>query len=245
MVAIPVRAEDPTLEALDAILKSEQRPYVSKNIGFGVIGEECGRKIWYKINSTEPEIFEANTLRIFRNGHSDESAMAEDLRKIEGIELHTHDPNRGNKQYKLDALGGRFTGRLDGMIRGLKQAPSAWHVWEHKSTNEKKFNELKKCIEKHGIKNALENWDVIYFSQAQSNMLHSGVDRHYLTCGTPGLRQVISVRTNLDGPYAMALVDKAEKIINSAVPPARISEKPDWFQCRFCSFRDECHGKNT
>lgn len=244
MVTLPIIV-DPTLEALNVILEKEQRPYVSKNIGFGVIGKECSREIWYKINSTEPEIFDADTLRIFRNGHTDEAQMAEDLRKIDGIELHTHDPNRDNKQYKLDALGGRFTGRLDGMIRGLRQAPTSWHVWEHKSANEKKFRELQNAIAKYGVKSALENWDKTYFAQAQSNMFHANkiakVERHYLTCGTPGLRSVISVRTNLDKTYAAALEDKAERIINATSPPAKISEKSDFFLCRFCNFHGICH----
>lgn len=239
MVALPPRG-DPTLEAIDCSIESDQIPYASKNIGFGEIGHECSRYLWYKINATEGETFSAATLRIFRNGHQDEAAMAADLRRVEGIELWTHDPNRDNKQYKFETLGGRFTGRLDGVILGLKQAPKTPAIWEHKSTNEKKFAELQKLIDKHGEKDALRHWNMLYFAQAQSNMFHAGLDRHYMTVSTPGLRSVLSLRTELSKEYAESLVGKADRIIKATVPPERIGG-PDWWACKFCRFYNMCH----
>lgn len=232
MVEIPPRT-DPTLDAVNAAIESEQSPYASKNIGFGEIGHECSRYLWYKINLNEPEVFNVDTLRIFRNGHADEAAMAADLRKVEGIELYTHDPERDNKQYKLDALQGRFTGRLDGVIVGLKQAPKTTCVWEHKSTNDKKFDAL--------LKNpSLRDWNFVYYCQAQSNMLHSELDRHYMTVSTPGLRRVTSIRTELDKEFAKSLVQKARRIIEAQEPPERIGDAT-WYVCKYCRFYDKCH----
>ena len=234
MVQVPDRA-DPTLDAVNAALEAEQSPYASKNIGFGEIGHECSRYLWYKINLDLPEVFNADTLRIFRNGHNDEAAMAADLRKVQGIELYTHDPERENKQYKFDALDGRLTGRLDGVIVGLKQAPKTPHLWEHKSVNDKKFEAL--------IKNpVLKDWDLKYYAQAQTAMLHADLDRHYMTVSTPGLRRVTSVRTELDKEYAKSLVQKAKRIIDAKEPPERIGG-PDYYICKFCRFYDECHNK--
>lgn len=234
MVKIPDR-DDPTLAALNEVLVSEQQPYASKNIGFGEIGHDCSRYLWYKINLNEPEVFNADTLRIFRNGHADEAAMAADLRKVEGIELYTHDPERDNKQYKLDALDGRFTGRLDGVIVGLKQAPKTPHIWEHKSANDKKFDELLKTKD-------LRSWNFTYYCQAQSNMYHAELDRHYMTVSTPGLRRVTSLRTELDKEFAKSLVKKAERVIEAKEPPERIGG-PDWHVCKWCRFYGVCHGK--
>lgn len=239
MVKIPDRS-DPTLDALNAALEAEQQPFSSKNIGFGVIGDSCSRKIWYSINLDMSERFDANTLRIFRDGHDAEAKMAADLRKVDGIELYTHDPNRENKQYKVDNLEGRFTGRLDGVIVGLKQAPNTPHVWEHKNVNEKKFKALQKLIEQVGEKNALKEWNIVYYAQAQSNMYHAELDRHYMTVSTPGLREVMSVRTELDKEYAEFLVQKAKRIIEAKEPPERIGG-PDWFECKYCRFHDICH----
>ncbi len=147
-----INPTDPTLDAINAALEKAQEPRTSKNIGFGAIGHPCRLKLFNDINATEGEMFSEKTLRIFRNGHKDEDLMASDLRMVDGIELHTHDPNREGKQYKLDALGGRLTGRLDGAIKGLKQAPKTWHIWEHKSVNDKKFDLLEKLkIKKYDL----------------------------------------------------------------------------------------------
>lgn len=233
---------DPTLEAVNAALENGQEPRTSKNIGFGAIGHPCRLKIYNDINTDIPEVFKADTLRIFRNGHLDEATMASELRLLDGIELHTHDPNRGGKQYKLDNLGGRLTGRLDGVIKGLKQAPATWHVWEHKSVNQKKFDKLEKLKVQHGEKQALKIWDEVYYAQAQMNMFHAELDRHYLTVSTPGVRVVTSCRTELDGGYAEMLIRKAEHIINAKNPPERISNNPEDFICKFCRWREKCHG---
>lgn len=232
MVLIPDKS-DPTLAAVDSALESEQTSYVSKNIGFGEIGHDCSRYLWYKINVDEPEIFNAGTLRIFRNGHEDEAKMAEDLRRVRGIELYTHDPERNNKQFKFDNLDGRLTGRLDGVIVGLKQAPKTPHIWEHKSCNDKKFDALIKV-------GGLKEWDIKYYAQAQSNMYHAELDRHYMTVSTPGLRRVTSVRTELDKEYAESLVAKAKRIIEAKEPPERIGG-PDWYACKYCRFYERCH----
>ena len=47
--------------------------------------------------------------------------------------------------------------------------------------------------------------------------------------------------TNLD--EARRLRDKAERIIRAPEPPPRCSEDPAWFECRWCPFRDICHGE--
>jgi len=235
MVLIPERG-DPTLDAVNEAIEREQLPHASKNIGFGEIGHECSRFLWYKINSQEGERFTADTLRIFRNGHEDEAAMARDLRKVEGITLYTHDPERDNKQYKFENLDSRFQGRLDGVVVGLKQAPKTFHIWEHKSVGDKKFEAL--------IKNpVLKDWNIVYYAQAQSAMLHAELERYYMTISTPGLRRVTSLRGELDREFAESLVDKARRIINATEPPERISNDPCWFQCRYCRFQGVCHGK--
>lgn len=240
-----IHKPDPTLEKLNSILESEQQLRTSKNIGFGAIGHPCRRKLWYDINIEEPEVFKNTTLRIFRNGHNDEALMISDLQKIPGIELHDKDPERGNKQFKLDLLEGRLTGRLDGAIRGLIQSPFTWHVYEHKSTNQKKFDNFNKIKQKNGEKETLRNWDEIYFAQAQLNMYASGMERHYITVSTPGVRDVTSARTEVNKSYAQEMERKAEYIITAKIEPDRISNDKESFGCKFCRWKERCHGKKT
>ncbi len=239
MAKIPTY-RDPTIEDIQQKIVDSQELMSSKNIGFGVIGEKCNRKLWYNINNDETEKFSHETLRIFRNGHRDEAVMAEELRLVDGIELHTHDPNRGNKQYKLDDFDGRFTGRLDGVIRGLKQSPKKWHVWEHKSVKDEKFDKLIQLIIELGEKNALEKWNFVYYCQAQSNMKYSDLDSHYMTVSTPGLRRVTGLRTELDIKFADALSMKAKRIINAKEPP----ERNKTHECNWCRWKDICLNEN-
>jgi hypothetical protein len=173
--------------------------------------------------------------QIHLESHNAESAMASDLRKIEGITLYTNDPERENKQYKFDLLGGRLTGRLDGVIVGLLQSPKTPHIWEHKNVNEKKFKELQKL-------KSIKGWDERYSAQAHLGMFAAELDRHYLTVSVPGLRDVYSVRSKIDVNYAEGLISKAERIIKAKEPPERIGG-PDWFQCKYCRFYNTCHGK--
>lgn len=230
MVKIPERP-DPTLDSVNTALEAEQDLFPpSGNIGFGDIGR-CSRYIWEKVNATVAERHNSDSLRIFRSGHRAEALMAEDLRKVTGVTLHTCDPQRDEKQYKLDNLNGRFTGRLDGVILGLIQAPNTYHIWEHKEVNELKFKKLIKAINEVGEKNALKEWDQVYFAQAQSNMFHAGLDRHYLTVSTMGLRQVISLRTELDKEVALALIEKAKRILNMKSPPECTCDSWSKFRC--------------
>lgn len=41
-------------------------------------------------------------------------------------------------------------------------------------------------------------------------------------------------------------IDRAVKIIRARDAPPKINEKPDFFMCRFCPFKEICHNaKNT
>jgi hypothetical protein len=48
-------------------------------------------------------------------------------------------------------------------------------------------------------------------------------------------------RIEADSAMAERLLDKAGRIIFAQHPPARISEDPAWFECRFCDHHAVCH----
>lgn len=243
---------DPTLLAIDQALVDEQDVWSSNNIGFGMIGEPCSRSIWYSINLNKPEWHSADKLRIFRNGHREEAMMADDLRKVPGIELHTHDPARDNKQYKMEDLNGRFQGRLDGLIRGLIQAPAYFHTWEAKCQEDKYFNKIEKLKTQYNDNDALHKYNPKYYAQVQCGIKYANlqlkqfapITRGYMTICTPGLRRVTSLRIEYKKAFADAMTDKAARIISSKEPMERISNDPENFQCRLCRHREVCHGKN-
>lgn len=239
MVNIPEQ-KDPTLEAMYFEIEGLQEKKRRDYIGASAIGNPCARQIWYEYNGYERKPFNAKTLMNFEDGHYSEDLTAARLRLIQGIELHTH--NEDGSQFGFKAMDGKFGGHCDGFIRGLLQAPKAWHVWEHKACGQKKYNEFISKKEKHGEKNVLQKWNETYYVQAQLYMHYSKLDRHYLTVALAGSREYQSCRTEYKPEIAEQYIDRAEKILNATEPPRRKSEKSDFYLCKWCDFKDICHG---
>lgn len=230
-----------TLDAVDRALVAESQKQKPRTyLGFSEIGEQCERRLWYRINQYPRLPFDAASLRRFEDGHLGEALMAKRLRMVEGIELHTAGDD--GEQFGFSDLNGMFRGHMDGAIKGILEAPQTWHVWEHKQTDEKKMNDLRKLKNDKGEKNALEQWDFTYYCQAVLYMHYSGMRRHYLTVSSAGGRAYTSCRTDENNKLAFSLREKAERIIASPSEPARINENPSFYKCKFCEFRNVCHG---
>lgn len=243
---IPLAPKDPTLEAVKLAMQAKQSLEPRRGyLGASLIGEQCARKIWYAINQDtlshklKPYSFE--TLAAFDDGHRTEQLVIDRLRMVEGIELF--DKDEGGKQFGFSHLGGKLRGHVDGIIKGLKQAPSAVHVLEVKCSADKKFNEFCSIRAAHGEKKTLKKWNEQYFVQAQLYMHFMQIDRHYLVCALAGGRDMQSCRTEYEPEVALKYIDRAEKILDSRTEPPRISDKPDFWQCRFCNYAEHCHKK--
>lgn len=238
MVTLP-EFSDLTLQAVDQALiaKQEQRKQRGR-LYFSQIGRECEREIWYNVNDYSCEPHNAQTLRRFEDGQRGESLMAERLRLVGGVELWTHDEN--GEQYKYSDFNNRFSGRIDGAIIGLVEAPKTLHCWECKVTNEKKFSEFQKIKSLLGEKNTLEKWDFSYYATAILYMHYGNFDRHYLTVCTPGGRDYSSCRTESNNNFAKHLIQKAKRILESKEPPQRISENKSFYKCKICNHYATC-----
>ena len=162
------------------------------------------------------------------------------LMDIPGIQLITHD-EEGN-QYGFSDFDGKFKGHYDGAIKGILEAPKTWHVWEHKEVNEKGFNKFHSIKNERGTKNTLEKWNERYYAQAQVYMHYTGMKRHFTTVSTMGGRDYQTCRTNYDKARAEEYIRKAQVIIDAQKPPAKISDRPDFYMCRWCAYKEECHG---
>jgi hypothetical protein len=243
MALLPPRAiQDPTLAAVDkAMEEREARMPRRTYLGMSAIGGECSRKLWYSYHQPEPERFNAATLRRFADGHRSEDLMADRLRLVDGITFLTLDPESG-RQFEVTDLDGRFKGHMDGVIKGILQAPHSWHVWEGKCVNEKKFAKFQSLKQKRGEKETLKEWDPVYYAQAQCYMGYAEMSRHYLTVCTPGGRDWDSCRTEFNKADFEAIKDKAKRILEARVPLAKISNDPNWHVCKWCHYSEKCHG---
>lgn len=238
-----VSHQTPTLDAVSRAIEERgniEDPTRGLTLGMSVVGEECRRKAWYKFHFVFKERFDAATLLRFEDGHAQEDVMAARLRLLPNIELHTHDEN--GKQYGFTDFGGHSKGFMDGVILGLLEAPKTWHVWEHKATSEKKFNELKRVIEKLGEKSALREWNPVYYTQAQLYMLHSGLNRHYMTVSTAGGREYTSIRTEYNPAFAEGERLRSRQIIFSQEPLDKVmGASEQFYACKLCPAFNVCH----
>lgn len=242
MVALPAMNADPTLAAADRALEEKENAQERRGyLGMSSIGKECERASWFDFRWITRAKFDAEALKRFADGHHGEDVQAARLRLVPGITLHTH--TEDGEQFGFSDNTGHFRGHMDGAILGLLQAPATWHVWEHKQVGEKKQAKLASLKAKMGEKQALAEWDAVYHAQAMLYCHYSGMDRHYLTCSTPGGRSTISVRTDKDSDFALRLIAKAERIITSANPPARPYNDPSFYVCKWCQHSDVCWGE--
>jgi hypothetical protein len=169
--------------------------------------------------------------RLFETGDLAEDRFASNLRAI-GCTVHT--VNDDGNQYAVSAYGGHFSGHMDGCILGLPEAPSAWHVGEFKTHNTKNFRKLKS----HGVKESFPK----HYCQMMIYMHLTGMKRAFYFAVLKDTDELYSERIHYNEHEAKALMSRAERIIKAQEPPQGVSDRPDWWQCKFCDARGICFG---
>ena len=192
------------------------------HMGMSQIGGPCERLIWLKWRWSLPDTPSARIQRVFRVGNLLESAMAGWLRAIPGVELHTQ-ANDG-RQIHFQLFGGHFAGSLDGVVRGIPEAPKTWHVWECKTANTKRFAQL--------VKVGLKQWAPEYWSQAQCYMGSIGMDRALFTVINKDDCTIHTERLHYEPMAWDALQARAQRILMAAQPPEKTWPSPDYFEAR-------------
>ena len=229
--------QDPTLLALDEALENAQHREARPYLGASGIGENCDRKLWMNFRWTKRPFIEAAGIRRIEDGHRGERVLADWLRLV--VDLSTE--KEPGVQHSFEDHGGHFRGSCDGLVTGLLQSPDTLHVWECKIVNEQKFKKVSSLKATRGEENALKEWDYIYYAQAQVYMHYFGAKRHYMTVGSPGVRDIVSILTDYSEAEAKRLIEKAKRIIFATRPPSKVSEDPAWHECKFCHLNGLCH----
>ena len=242
MAALP-KIEKTTLDDVDEKLIEEKKKEAFRHyLGMSIIGDECWRKLFYTYRSAQTREFNASGVRAIEDGYTQEAVMAKRLRMLPYIELYTEDPENPGQQIGFSLLLDHFRGHADGVIRGLLESPKTFHIWEHKSVNETKFNKLVALKKEKGEKQALQEWDPIYWNQAIIYMHCAQLTRHYLTVTTPGGRDYVSCRTEYNRSVAESIIAKAQSLIfDNWNIPARLSDKREFYLCKWCEHQGICH----
>jgi len=231
MVELPPTPPNPTVEAIYKHYETNNGDWRRNHLGASLIGQDCERKLWYTFRwATKPK-FDGRMLRLFQTGNREEPRLVKNLRDI-GITVWDKDPDSG-KQIAYSAVGGHFSGSLDGIGVGFKESKQ-YHVLEFKTSNTKGFERL--------ASKGVEVAKFEHFCQMQMYMHWSGVDRAFYFCVNKETDEIYSERIPYNKETALRRTSKAERVIFAATPSYRICDTDADYRCRFCDHKETCHG---
>lgn len=200
-------------------------------LGASIIGNPCSRYLWYNFRDCCKEDISGRIYRLFETGDLAEFRFAKELR---AIGCRVCEVNEDGTQFAVEAHGGHFSGHMDAAILGIPGAEKTWHVGEFKTHNTKSFRKLKKV----GVPESKP----VHYAQMQIYMGLTGMKRALYLAVDKDTEELWADRIHFDKLYYEAMMAKALRIIEAKEPPPRLSERSDWYECKWCSAHDLCHG---
>jgi len=231
MALLPTQ-EGTTLHAIERAVEASAVRDLRGHLGASQIGKVCERALWYGFRWVAMTRHEPRMLRLFARGQREEQVLI-DLLRVAGIEVHDRDETTG-EQFRVSAIGGHFGGSLDACAVGIPEAPEKWHVTEFKTHNDKSFQKL--------LKEGVEQSKPEHWAQMQMYMQLTGMERALYLAVNKNDDSLYVERVRYAATQADVLLAKANRIITSDRPPAKINENPAWYKCKFCGHHSVCHG---
>lgn len=207
--------------------KGEHRPH----LGGSQIGRECDRALWYQFRWAWTPYFEGRMLRLFETGDREEDRVVRNLREV-GVTVWDRDPDTG-RQVRFEACGGHFALSLDGVGEGFAESKKP-HTLEFKTMNTKSFRKVSE--------DGLQKANAIYWAQCQIGMHLSKLERCYFFAVCKETDAIYGERIRYDPADGIKLEAKANRIVFAPLPPARITEDPSDWRCKFCPYFAVCQG---
>jgi hypothetical protein len=220
-----------TLAAIDQHIAAKQGKGFRRHLGASVIGRPCARQLWYIFRWGKGSRHSARLLRLFDRGNLEEARFVKWLRDC-GIHVVDRDPVTGD-QIRIEDHDGHFGGSLDATLFDTPEFPLMWVLGEFKTHSDKYF----KAVKKNGVKKEKEE----HYAQMQvyMNKMELLFGMYFAVNKNDDDLHIEIIE--YDRPYAERMLDRAGKIIDTDVPPDRISESPGWYQCNFCDYKQICH----
>ena len=216
--------------AIDAKRASDQGDGHRPHLGCSIIGRECAREIWYSFRWSAQVQWSGRMLRLFDRGQREEDVFVSLLRSI-GCEVWDHTPN--GDQYRVSFADGYIGGSVDGVAMGVPGAPDTPHLLEFKTHNDKSFQDLKK-------KGMIESKPA-HHAQMQLYMKGLKLTRGLYMAVNKNNDEIYTERVHYDANVAKEYLGRGIDIVESPVPMPKISNRPDWYQCKWCNFSAQCH----
>lgn len=210
------------------------------HLGASLIGRECKRYLWYVFRWCLHEKTTGRQQRLFNRGHREEARFIEWL---EGIgfkvwfENRDEAPNEKGEypQYRISDVMGHFGGSLD----GIAVLPERYGI------EEPVLLEFK------------TNGTGAGFNKLADDGMPIAKPEHFAQTSTYGKKYnfrycvYLNINKNDDSLHVEVvklnhglgeqMIMKAEQIILSQTPPARLSDNPTFHKCGYCHLKDVCH----
>jgi len=216
----------PTLRAIYAAYEDSRDHHDGLGISVGEAGAECDRSLWYSFRwASQPEMIDGRKVSIFRTGDRWEEVLVDDLRAV-GVDVW-------GQQDRIRLLSGHVRGKRDGACVGVLEAPKTEHLAEFKSSNDAGFKDI--------VKHKCRKTKPLHFAQCQLGMHAFGLTRCIYYVVNKNTDERYFERLEYDVEFCLRLLARLERIINSAEPPSRISDNPEFFGCRLCKHHAVCH----
>jgi hypothetical protein len=223
-------ATPPTVDAIFEWYLRQRKDAHRPHLGGSQIGRACQRALWYQFRHMDRATFDGRVLRLFETGDREEGRIVANLRAV-GVTVWDVDPDTG-RQIRFTAHDGHFALSLDGVGKGFRESGQP-HTLEFKTMNDKNF----RAMERDGLEKAKP----IYWAQCQIGMHLADLDRCAFIAVNKNTDAIYMERVRRDPAEGMKLLAKAGEIIWADKPPAKLSNDPSFFECKFCDYRNICH----
>lgn len=225
MAKVPEAILNPPDTTLGRLQQGTITSRQNRRMGGADTGDACQRRRWLKFRWAEGPFEEITKplSRIFRDGHRIEDQIVEDLESI-GITIT-------DRQTEMSELFGHAISKIDGIATNVPEAPKTPHLFEGKSYNIRRFNELKK----KGVKKS----DPKYYAQCQTYMKELGLTRTLFVAYSKNDGNYWVERLYLENSFAMDLERRTRAVIMAPEMP-EAGFNVGWHECGWCKFQAIC-----
>lgn len=203
-------------------------------LGMSGIGRKCAREQWYNWRWVKDIFIPANVNRIFKRGDLEEPRIVKDLTDA-GMIFR-------DDQLEVVHSTGHSKGHIDGIVENVPGCEKTVHLVEFKTMKDNKFKALNKKTALIGFEDALKELYSAYWCQIQVYMGYLGLTRCLYVITNKNDEQRIYERVKFHKQQFVLIKNRILDILTHDQPPERISNSENWFECKFCDFKDICFG---
>lgn len=197
--------------------------------GMSGIGNKCLRALQYScFRASKPEQVDPRTQRIFDLGHIMEEYIVQCL-KHAGLIIT-------RQQAEIIGFAGHWKGHIDGVAENVPEAPKTEHLLEVKTHNDKSFQ----AVRKEGVEASKPE----HYAQMTRYMGGLKLSRGLYVAYNKNDSSYYFERVRYDKSFGNELIRKESEVMLAEKLFPRIgSGKPTWHDCKWCSHKGVCFGK--